>query len=418
MNELNEISGERIKTGRIWMAIVLGSLTGIGPLSIDMYLPSLPTLTNDLHTTASLAQLSLTACLLGISLGQLFVGPISDMRGRRKPLMIALIIYAITSLLCAFIPSIWGLITLRFIQGVTGSAGIVIARATVRDLYSGTALTKFFSLLMLINGIAPILAPIIGGQLLKFTNWHGAFIVLCVASLLMLLMVFFSLPETLVVENRLRGGVKGSILTFRNLVKDKKFMGFALAQGLIIAAMFAYISGSPFVIQNVYGATPQTYSIIFATNGLGIIIASQVTGRLAGKIKEMSLFKFGLGYATVGGLSLLIATYMKADLVFILIPLFMIVSSVGITGTTSFSLAMENQSKAAGSASALLGASSFILGAIVAPLVGIAGGNTALPMGIIIAICEISAVITYFVLIRQKENSTPIDYSNNQVIGE
>jgi len=418
VNELNEISGERIKTGRIWMAIVLGSLTGIGPLSIDMYLPSLPTLTNDLHTTASLAQLSLTACLLGISLGQLFVGPISDMRGRRKPLMIALIIYAITSLLCAFIPSIWGLITLRFIQGVTGSAGIVIARATVRDLYSGTALTKFFSLLMLINGIAPILAPIIGGQLLKFTNWHGVFIVLCVASLLMLLMVFFSLPETLVVENRLRGGVKGSILTFRNLVKDKKFMGFALAQGLIIAAMFAYISGSPFVIQNVYGATPQTYSIIFATNGLGIIIASQVTGRLAGKIKEMSLFKFGLGYATVGGLSLLIATYMKADLVFILIPLFMIVSSVGITGTTSFSLAMENQSKAAGSASALLGASSFILGAIVAPLVGIAGGNTALPMGIIIAICEISAVITYFVLIRQKENSTPIDYSNNQVIGE
>lgn len=172
VNEVNQEIYKPVKTNRLWMILVLGTLTAIGPLSIDMYLPSLPKLTDDLQTGASLAQLTLTACLLGLSVGQLFIGSISDIYGRRKPLIIALIVYVASSLLCAVAPSIWTLVLLRFLQGASGSAGIVISRAMVRDMYSGSEMTKFFSLLMLVNGAAPILAPIIGGN--YCSSQHGA----------------------------------------------------------------------------------------------------------------------------------------------------------------------------------------------------------------------------------------------------
>ena len=275
------------------MILVLGTLTAIGPLSIDMYLPSLPKLTDDLQTGASLAQLTLTACLLGLSVGQLFVGSISDIYGRRKPLIIALIIYVASSLLCAVAPSIWTLVLLRFLQGASGSAGIVISRAMVRDMYSGSEMTKFFSLLMLVNG-ATYFGTDYWGQLLQFTTWRGVFIVLGAISVFMLISATFVLRETLPPEERETGGLSGTLATYGKLLKDRLFMGYALSQGLVTAAMFAYISGSPFVLQNIYGASPQQFSLFFAINGIGIIIASQVTGRLAGKVNEKTLFVAGI----------------------------------------------------------------------------------------------------------------------------
>lgn len=391
MNEVNQEIYKPVKTNRLWMILVLGTLTAIGPLSIDMYLPSLPKLTDDLQTGASLAQLTLTACLLGLSVGQLFVGSISDIYGRRKPL----IIYVASSLLCAVAPSIWTLVLLRFLQGASGSAGIVISRAMVRDMYSGSEMTKFFSLLMLVNGAAPILAPIIGGQLLQFTTWRGVFIVLGAISVFMLISATFVLRETLPPEERETGGLSGTLATYGKLLKDRLFMGYALSQGLVTAAMFAYISGSPFVLQNIYGASPQQFSLFFAINGIGIIIASQVTGRLAGKVNEKTLFVSGIVIAAVGGLSLLLTILLGIGLIGVLCSLFLVVSSVGVVSTTGFSLAMRNQKQAAGTASALLGLLQFISGALVAPLVGIGGSNTALPMGIVIALCEIGAVLCY-----------------------
>ena len=273
------------------MILVLGTLTAIGPLSIDMYLPSLPKLTDDLQTGASLMRLTLTACLLGLSVGQLFVGSISDIYGRRKPL-IALIIYVASSLLCAVAPSIWTLVLLRFLQGASGSAGIVISRAMVRDMYSGSEMTKFFSLLMLVNG-ADLFWHRLLGQLLQFTTWRGVFIVLGAISVFMLISATFVLRETLPPEERETGGLSGTLATYGKLLKDRLFMGYALSQGLV-TAMFAYISGSPFVLQNIYGASPQQFSLFFAINGIGIIIASQVTGRLAGKVNEKTLFVAGI----------------------------------------------------------------------------------------------------------------------------
>lgn len=393
---------EKTRSSALGMALLLGILAAFGPLSIDMYLPALPNLADDLHASTSLVQLSLTACLLGIAAGQLFAGPISDVRGRKGPLLIGLFTYGLASLLCVFAPTIWTFIIMRFIQGLAGSAGIVLSRAIVRDLYSGCEMTRFFSLLMLVNGVAPILAPILGGQVLEFTTWRGIFMVLSGMGILMMIVVFFGFKETLPVNRRSQGGIFNTLRTFRELIGNKVFMGYALTQGFVLAAMFAYISGSPFVLQTIFGVSPQMFSLFFGINGIGIIIAGQITGQLAGRIHESKLLIAGLTMAFIGGISLLTAILLDGGLYTILPPLFLVVSSVGVVGTSSFSLAMQDQAKAAGSASALIGLLSFIFGGIMAPLVGIAGSHTALPMGIVIAFAETAAVLSYFFLVRVK----------------
>ena len=386
---------------RLWLAMALGSFAAIGPLSLDMYLPGLPILAEDLKSTTSMAQLSLTACLLGLALGQVYIGPLSDSRGRRKPLIMALVVYCISSILCALAPSIELLLVLRFIQGAGGAGGIVIARAIVRDLFSGTELTKFFSMLMLVNGAAPILAPVIGGQLLQFTSWRGVFVVICLLSVLMVAAAFFGIRESLPSERRSEGRFTETVQTFGNLLKDRIFMGFALTQGFITAAMFAYISGSPFVLQNIFGLSAQKYSLVFALNGVGIIIATQVTGRLAGKVKEVKLLQIGLSLALLGGILLMTTILFDFGLISTMIAFFLSVSSVGMVNTTSFALAMKNQQKNAGSASALIGLLPFILGSLAAPLVGIGGEDSALSLGIVIIGSQLIALFSYLIFSRR-----------------
>jgi MFS transporter, DHA1 family, multidrug resistance protein len=387
---------------KAFIVFILGTLAAFAPLSIDMYLPAFPILTSEFHTSASMIQLSLTFFLLGASLGQLFTGPLSDVFGRRKPLLIGLSIYTVTSLLCVFTDSIELFILLRLIQGLAGSAGMVISRAIVRDLYSGKEMTKFFSLLALVNGMAPILAPVIGAQLLKLFPWQAVFITLTIIGAVIFAFVLWGLKETLPVEERNQGGFMQTLNTFRQLLSNLNFMGYVLSFGFVAAAMFAYISGSSFVIQYVYGASADTFSIVFAINGIGIVIASQVTGKLSEWIEEKKLLLAGVLMSFSGGLSLLLLILLKVELIFILPSLFLTVSSVGVVNTTSFSLALQNNRNIAGSASALLGVMSLLVGAIVAPLVGIAGEDTAVPMGIVIFISSLGAVLSFFVLVRSK----------------
>ncbi|MEK5434876.1 MULTISPECIES: multidrug effflux MFS transporter [Paenibacillus] len=391
---------------RLQLAVILGSITTIGPLSIDMYLPALPTLVSDFGTTAALVQLSLTFFLLGLASGQLVAGPLSDVYGRRRPLLIGMFIYAVSSVLCAFSPSIGLLIVLRFIQGLAGSVGVVVSRAAVRDLYSGSELTKFFSLLMIVNGLGPILAPVIGGQLLRVTTWQGIFLVLFAAGIIFCLTILLRLPETLPKERRSKSGLKGTLLTFRVLLGNRKFMGYALSQGFVTASMFAYISGSSFVLQNIFAVTPQVYSLIFAVNGIGIIITGQIAGRLAGKVSETKLLLSGLLLCTMGGILLLLTVLVGGGLIPILICLFAVVSSVGIVGATSFSLAMQDQGETAGSASALIGLIPLLLGSCVAPLVGLGGVESALPMAIVMACTGILSILSYLLLVRRGKASS------------
>lgn len=387
---------------KVWIVLLLGSLTAFGPLSMDMYLPALPLVTNDLQTTASLGQLSITSCLLGLAIGQLLFGPLSDIQGRRRPLVITLVIYAVASLLCAFSPNIWLFVGLRFIQGFAGAAGIVIARASARDMYVGKDLTQFIALLALVNGAAPILAPIFGGAVLNWVSWHAVFIILSLIGLLMFLAVVFFLPETLPPENRSTGGILATVKTFGDLLKDKVFMGIALTQAFVTMSMFAYIGGSPFVLQNIYGATPQQFSFIFAVNGVGIIIAAQLTGKLAARIEETTLLFTGIIISFLGSFILLLAVMLNLSFWILLVALFLVVASVGMVNTTSFSLGMQRQGKVAGSASAFLGILPFGGGALVSPLVGIGGDHTAIPMGIVIFICSMMAVFIYISMVKVK----------------
>lgn len=388
---------------RIRIAILLGTLAAMGPLTIDMYLPSFPTIVDAFGTTASLVQVSLTASLLGIGLGQLFLGPMSDVHGRKKPLLIALVVYFIASVLCAFSPNIGVFIAARFMQGFAASAGIVISRAVVRDLYSGRELTKFFALLMLINNLAPILAPVLGGGIIAFTDWTGIFVVLSAIGFLLFVIVLLRMDESLPEQMRVPGNLSSTLKNFMSLLKNREFMGYALAQGFIMAGIFAYVAGTPFVYQNIYGVSPQKFSLLFGMNGIGLIIGTQTVGRLTGVLTEKQFLRIGLFMSISSGLALFIAVLLNGPLISLVIPIFFFVASIGVVSTSSFSLAMESQGHIAGSASALLGLLPFVLGAITAPLVGIAGEETAIPMGAIIFTAALLAVLSYVGLARTKE---------------
>ena len=389
------------KTKRLQLALLLGSLGLLGPFTIDTYLPAFPTIVKEYHTSASLVQISLTTCLLGLGLGQLIIGPMSDVQGRRKPLLSFLILYLLASLTCAFAPNIYTFIGARFIQGFAAAGGLVISRAVVRDVYSGRELTKFFALLMLVGNLGPIVAPIAGGSILAFTNWTGVFIVLACIGLLLFLTISWNLEETLPKEKRIPSDFSQILKNFGSLLKDRQFTGYALTQGFIIAGIFAYVSGIPFVYQNIYGVSPQEFSLLFGINGIALIIGSQLVGRFTDVISERAFLKIGLMISNVAGAVLLVAFLLKAPLLVIVVPIFFLVASIGIIATTSFSLAMETQGHIAGSASALLGLLPFILGSLTAPLVGIAGEYTAIPMGVVILSASLMALLSYYGLVRR-----------------
>jgi DHA1 family bicyclomycin/chloramphenicol resistance-like MFS transporter len=364
-----------------WLALLLGGLSAFGPLSLDMYLPGLPQLGRELDASASATQLTLTACLAGLALGQLVAGPLSDRLGRRRPLLAGVALYAAASLLCALAPSIAVLILLRFVQGAAGAAGIVIGRAVVRDLYEGDAAARLFSSLMLVGGVAPILAPVIGGQLLHVTDWRGIFVVLAGLGAALLVAAFAGLPESLPPERRNSEGLAGTRRALRVLAADRRFAGYALTSGFVMGAMFAYIAGSPFVLQEIYGLSPQAFSLVFAANGLGIMAASYLSRSLIGRLRPAQLVHLGVAIAGLGAALLLVAVLLEAPVSFVLPALFLVVSPVGLVGPNATALALADHPSIAGAASALLGVAQFLIGAVAAPLVGLAGSGSALPLG-------------------------------------
>ncbi|MEU6139098.1 multidrug effflux MFS transporter [Streptomyces sp. NPDC047081] len=379
-----------VRAGRrtgLLVTLILGGLTATPPLAMDMYLPSLPEVTRSLHAPAATVQLTLTACLLGMALGQLVVGPMSDRWGRRRPLLAGLAVYVVATALCAFAPNVEVLVAFRLVQGLAGAAGIVIARAVVRDLYDGVAMARFFSTLMLISGVAPIVAPLIGGQILRVTDWRGVFAVLTVVGLLLGGLVWAKLPETLPVAERHSGGVGEALHSMRRLLADLPFTGFMLAGGFAFAALFAYISASPFVIQEIYGASPQTFSLLFGLNSVGLIAVGQLNGKLlVGRVSLEKVMGIGLAIVIAAATALLLmatGVFGETGLVPVAAALFVLMSAMGITLPNAQALALMRTRHSAGSASALLGTSSFLIGAVASPLVGIAGEHSAVPMAVV-----------------------------------
>ncbi len=388
------------RSRQIRTIVVLGLLSTFGPISLDLYLPALPGLATDLATSTSAAQLSITACLLGLATGQLISGPLSDRFGRRRPLIAGLVLYLLATIACALAPSIEWLIVLRLVQGLAGAAGLVVSRAVARDLYGGRDLVIIFARLALVSGLAPVVAPVLGGQLARVLSWRGIFGVLAAFGVVLLAAGLFGLGESLPAERRGTGGLRVTLGGFRRLLGDRFFVAVIAAAGLAGASMFAYISGSTFVLQKIYGLSPQGFSLVFGANSVGIMIMSQTGARLARRHPPSRVLGIGLSLNLVGALGLAVSTLAQLGLPFLVGSLFVMVSAVGLVLPTSSALALADYPDQAGAASALLGLGQFVLGAVVAPLVGVAGTGTAVPLGLVALTCSLGGSLVFWLVAR------------------
>ncbi|HEU5015545.1 MAG TPA: Bcr/CflA family multidrug efflux MFS transporter [Roseiflexaceae bacterium] len=393
----------RLNHSTVKLTILLGILAAFGPLSIDTYLSGLPAIGREFRVDDAAAQLTLSMFFVGLALGQAVYGPIADRLGRRGPLLVGCALYAAAAVGCALAPSINALIAMRFVQAIGGCAGMVISRSVVRDLFDAHESARMYSFLMLVMGVAPILAPLLGGQLLVLFGWRAIFWMLTGFGLLCFLMVAVGLPETLPPERRAVAGIGQVLRVYGGLLRDRHFIGYTLVGGLISAGMFAYISGSPFVFIDLYGVAPQNYGWIFGTNAFGIIAASQINRWLLARFRAETILRTALMVIMVSGVVLtVLAATGVGGLGGLLAPLFVCIAGYGFISPNATALAMAAYGRTAGSASALLGTLQFALGAAAGALVGVLANGTALPMAAVIAGCELVALATFFVLVGRR----------------
>ena len=388
---------------RLWLTIFLGVMTAIAPLSTDMYLPALPEVQADFGVSTSLVQLTLTMTTLGMALGQILAGPLSDLVGRRRPLFVGMLVFIGATLGCVLAEDIYLFLFFRFCAGFAGASGIVIARAIARDVCEGAELTRFFAVLMMVNGFAPIIAPVIGGQILLFASWRATFVLLTLVGVF-LAGAALIYQETLPQEAR-SANMTDSLKIFPMLLRDRYFLGHCLLQCFVFGAFFSYLSGSSFVFQNVYAVSPQVYSMIFAVIGAGLLLVGVLPARLAGRVPDVIMLKYAVLVPLLGSILLLAGFCLSAPLAAILVVLFLTIVPLSVMGAASFSLALSRQGKNAGSASALIGCFSMLLGACMMPVVGIAGDHTALPMGIAMLSCYGLGTAVFYGLIAAEHRT-------------
>jgi DHA1 family bicyclomycin/chloramphenicol resistance-like MFS transporter len=366
---------------RLRLVLVLGALVALGPLTIDMYLPALPTIVGDLHTTDAAAQLTLTGTLIGLSFGQLLVGPLSDTFGRRRPLLVGVAVHVLASLLCLVAPNVEVLGALRVLQGVGAAAASVVAMAIVRDLFVGRAAATLFSRLMLVLGVAPVLAPTIGGEVLRFTSWRGVFVVLAVLAVLMIVMAARAVPETLPAERRRPLGLRSTLRTYGGLLRDRTFVGLVLVAGLGMAGLFGYVAGSSFVFQEQFGMSEQQFGFLFGAGAIFLIGGTQLNAALLSRFEPRVILPAALALGVVAGAALIaLAATRTGGLIGVIAPLWTVLFALGLVMPNAPALALARHGEAAGTAAALLGAIQMGVGAVVSPVVGLLG-NDALAMG-------------------------------------
>ncbi|MGK5741689.1 multidrug effflux MFS transporter [Micromonospora sp. URMC 103] len=394
-------AADRARTGRGLLPL-LGLLTAFGPLSLDMYLPAFPEMTRDLGADQAQIQLSLTTCLIGMALGQLVTGPLSDRWGRRRPVLAGVAAYALLSLVCAIAPNAPALAGARFAQGFAGGMGVVVARAVVRDLHSGRAAAKYFSRLTLVFGVAPVAAPGVGSLVLRFGSWRAVFVTLAVIGLLLAAAVAWRLPETLPAERRSDGGLLATARTMRSLAVDRIYLGYALTQGLAFAGLFAYISGSSFVFQDVFGVSGGTFSLIFGLNALALVATGQANARLLDRFGPRTLLTRALVVSVVAAAGLLAGAVAGGPWV-VAGSLFVFVGSLGMVTPNSTALGLDRHPRHAGTAAALMGTVQSVVGALAAPLVGLGGEGSAVPMAAVVAGAVALSLTAVVVLTRSAD---------------
>jgi len=386
--------------------LILGALSAFGPLAIDFYLPAFPAMAQAFGTDEQHVQTTLAAYFLGLSLGQLAYGPVADRFGRRAPLLFGITLFTLASLACAYAPNLETLVLARFVQALGGCAGMVLSRAIVSDKCDPVASAKVFSQLMLVMGLAPILAPMLGGVLVNVSGWQSIFLVLSLFSAACLLAVSLGLPESLPPDMP-RQPLSGALRQYLRLLGDRVFLGHALTGGVAIAGMFAYIAGSPFVFIKLYGVPAEHYGWLFGTNAAGFILMAQVNARLLAKRGPAFLLARAVWLYLVAGLVLLgVAALRPAQLWPLLVPLFLCIASLGCIIPNASACAMSGQGARAGSASALMGCVQFSVAAGAAALVGVLHDGSAVPMALVISLCG-AVVVSVAMLTRRLQAKRP-----------
>jgi DHA1 family bicyclomycin/chloramphenicol resistance-like MFS transporter len=372
---------------------ILGAVTALIPLSIDMYLPSLPTLERTFAADPASVQLTLGAFFVGLAAGQALYGPLTDRFGRKPPLYAGLACFVASSAGCALAPGIASLVALRLAQALGGCVALVVPRAVVRDLFDPQASARVFSQLVLVIGVAPILAPLVGGYVLTVLGWRAIFWLLAGLGVACLGVVAFGLPETRPPGSGAAGALATALDGYRRLLADRRFLGYALSGGVAMAGMFAYISGSPFVLIELHGVPPRAYGWVFGLNALGLIAASQLNRRLLAAWRAEAILS--VATAATAALSvalLLVAVAGLGGLVGLLVPMFGYVASLGFTQPNALAGAMAPHPERAGSAAALYGTLQFLAAALAGGLVGRLHDGTAVPMAAVMAGCGVLAL--------------------------
>jgi MFS transporter, DHA1 family, multidrug resistance protein len=388
--------------GYVQLVLVLGALIALGPMTIDMYLPAFPALSADLNASDSATQLTLTGMLGGLAFGQLVIGPLSDAFGRKRPLVTGLLVHAVASVLAAAAPSIYLLASVRVLQGFAGAAISVVAMAIVRDLFSGYAVARLMSRLMLVIGLAPILAPSIGGIILEWTSWRGIFGVLAATAVVLTFVAVLGVRETLPAARRRPANLRATLSTYRGLVRDRAFVALVFIGGFMMSAMFAYVAGSSFVLQDGYGLSELAFGLVFGLNAAGLTIASQLNPLLIRRFGVLNVLSGAMITGVLSASALVVAGLTGAGgLVGVLVPLALVVASAGLSLPNTPALALTRHGEAAGTAAAMLGAVQFGVGALVAPLVGMFGSTTAAPMGLVMVAVTSSATVLMFGVVRR-----------------
>lgn len=392
--------GGPARMGTLRAMLVLGMLEAFGPLSMDLYLPQLPQLAASLDTTEALAQVTMSACMIGLGLGQLVAGPLSDRLGRRLPLLIGVAAFAVLSAVCAVAPTIELLLVARFLQGLAGSAGIVICLAIARDQFEGVELSRMLSLLFLVSGTAPIIAPVVGGQLARIMDWRGIFGVLAGIGVILLLVVVFLLPETLRPEARHGGGLRALRAHAGAVLGDRLFAAVLCASAGAGVAFFTYLSMSSFVLQDEFGLSPQSFSLAFAAGALASIVGSQSSRLVVRRFGPLRVYLGGVTATLVATTTFLVLALSGTGVAGVVAALVGFMLCAGLGGPNGQTLALAHHGARAGTASALLGMSSFLFGPVLAPVAAGIGGTNAVTMAVTMTLAAAVAAIAAWAFVR------------------
>ena len=387
---------------RLVYILVLGALTALGPFTIDLYLPAFPALQRDFQVTPAIIQLTLTATTLGFALGQLVVGPWSDKVGRRTPLIIASSVHVLASLGAALAPDIFTLGAFRVLQGMGAAAGGVVAMALVRDLFGGLPLVRMLSRLALVSGLAPVLAPVIGSQLLLFVDWRGVFFFLSAYGILVVFAAVFLIVETLPPDRRKDTGHSTVRQRYKAIFTDRTFVGVAIIGAMTFSGLFSYLSASSFLFQEVYGMNAQQFGLLFAINSLGVVAGVQISARLARRVGPQWILAFSTATMLVSSLTIVLLDSMQVGLLGILIPLWFYIAACGFSFPLVQVLGLVNHAREAGTAASVLGAVNFGFAGLISPIVGFFGIHNAVPMGAVMATTALVAVLSLWFVVRPK----------------